>query len=76
MILSDDIFEEDETRVQPKEKKLDLPNQNQVTVIPAGYNEQLAKERDYQREESNGKLSDDASAHRNVGANAYAQRNN
>lgn len=76
MIPSDDIFEEDDTRVQPEEKKLDLPNQNEVTVIPAGYNEQLAKERDYQREESNGKLSDDASAHRNVGANACTQRNN
>ena len=76
MILSDEIFEDDNTPVQPEEKEIDLPNQNPVNVIPAGYNEELAKQRDYQREESNGKLSDDASAHRNVGANAYTQRNN
>ena len=76
MILSDEIFEEGNAPVQPEEKKIDLPNQNSVTVIPAGYNQELAKQRDYQREESNGKLSDDASAHRNVGANGYTQRNN
>ncbi|WP_457071250.1 hypothetical protein [Hymenobacter sp. UYAg731] len=75
MIPSDEILEDDDTHAQPEEKELDLPNQNPVNIIPGGYNEELAKQRDYQREESNGKLSDDASAHRNVGANGYTQRN-
>ncbi|MET4075384.1 hypothetical protein [Hymenobacter sp. UYCo722] len=74
MTSGDDIFEDDDTQVQPEEKKVDVPNQNPVNIIPAGYNEELAKQRDYQQEQSNGKLSDDASAHRNVGANGYTQR--
>jgi len=75
MTLNDDIFEDDDAKVQPEEKELDLPNQNPVNVIPDGYNEELARQRDYQQDQSNGKLSDDASAHRNVGANGYTQRN-
>jgi hypothetical protein len=75
MIPSDEIFEDDDTQAQPEERKLDLPNQNPVNIIPAGYNEKLAKERDYLRDQSNGKLSDDATAHRSVGANVYTQRN-
>ena len=75
MILSDEIFENDDAKVQPEEKQIDLPNQNPTNSIPAGHNEALAKERDYQESQSNGKRSDDASAHRSVGANGYTQRN-
>jgi hypothetical protein len=37
-------------------------------------NEQLENERDYKKNESNDKKGDDASAHRNIGANGYTQR--
>jgi len=76
MILSDEIFEDDDTQAQPQGKKIDAPNQNPVNTIPDGHNEELAKQRDYQQDQSNNKLSDDASAHRNVGANGYTQRSN
>lgn len=41
---------------------------------PSPYNEQLEKEREYKELLSNGKGSDDASAHRNQGAAGYTQR--
>ncbi|QKG52616.1 hypothetical protein [Hymenobacter sp. BRD67] len=37
-------------------------------------NEELARQHDYQQDQSNNKASDDATAHRNVGANGYTQR--
>ncbi|GAA3926988.1 hypothetical protein [Hymenobacter algoricola] len=37
-------------------------------------NEQLENEKAFKKGQSNGKESDDASAHRNVGANGYTQR--
>jgi hypothetical protein len=37
-------------------------------------NEQLENERNYKKNESNDKKGDDASAHRNIGANGYTQR--
>ena len=76
MILSDELFEDDDTQ-QPKEgQKNEAPNQNPTNTITAGKNEELEKQRDYQRDQSNNKASDDASAHRNVGANGYTQRDN
>ncbi|MGI4872427.1 MAG: hypothetical protein ACRYFX_14765 [Janthinobacterium lividum] len=74
MILSDEIFEDQD---QPKDasKTTAAPNQNPASTVPAGHNEELAKQRDYQQDQSNNKTSDDASAHRNVGANGYTQRN-
>ncbi|GAA3997660.1 hypothetical protein GCM10022408_05490 [Hymenobacter fastidiosus] len=41
-------------------------------IIPK--NEQFEKEKAFKKGESNGKEMDDASAHRNVGANGYTQR--
>lgn len=76
MILSDEIFEDDDQQTPLEGKKIDAPNQNPVNVIPDGHNEELAKQRDYQQDQSNNKLSDDASAHRNTGANGYTQRSN
>jgi hypothetical protein len=72
MLLNDEIFDEN----QPKsgEQKRDLPNQNPTNSVPGTHNEELEKQRDYQRDQSNNKESDDASAHRNVGANGYTQR--
>ena len=57
-------------------KKIDAPNQNPVNIIPDGHNEELAKQRDYQQDQSNNKASNDASAARNTGANGYTQRSN
>ncbi|MCC2545126.1 hypothetical protein LJY25_01600 [Hymenobacter sp. BT175] len=37
-------------------------------------NEQFEKEKEYKKSQSNGKQSDDPSAHRNIGANGYTQR--
>lgn len=76
MILSDELFEKDGILPEEQSQQIDAPNQNPTIIIPAGYNEQLAREHDYQRDQSNGKDSDDASAHRSVGANSYTQRNN
>jgi hypothetical protein len=76
MILSDELFEEDGPTPPKQSQQIDAPNQNPTILIPAGYNEELAKEHDYQRDQSNGKESDDATAHRSVGANSYTQRNN
>ena len=71
MILSDELFEEDGTT--PQGQKNEAPNQNPTNSVGPG-NEELAKQADYQRDQSNNKDSDDASAHRNVGANGYTQR--
>ena len=76
MILSDELFEEDGTTPKKQGQQVDAPNQNPTNSIPAGHNEELAKQRDYQEDQSNNKRSDDASAHRNVGANGYTQRSN
>ena len=39
-------------------------------------NEALEKEKEYQESQSNGKTSDDPTAHRNVGARGYTERSN
>ena len=75
MIPSDELFERDGTMPEKQSQQIDAPNQNPTIIIPAGCNEELAKEHDYQRDQSNGKESDDASAHRSMGANSYTQRN-
>ncbi len=73
MILSDELFEEDGTTPKKDGQKIDAPNQNPTNQVGPG-NEELQKQADYQRDQSNNKQSDDASAHRNVGANSYTQR--
>ena len=73
MILSDELFEEDGTTPKKDGQQTDAPNQNPTNSVGPG-NEELEKQRDYQRDQSNNKDSDDASAHRNVGANGYTQR--
>lgn len=73
MILSDELFEEDGTTPKKDGQKIDAPNQNPTNQVGPG-NEELQKQTDYQRDQSNNKQSDDASAHRNVGANGYTQR--
>jgi len=73
MILSDELFEEDGTTPKKDGQQTDAPNQNPTNSVGPG-NEELAAQRDYQRDQSNNKQSDDASAHRNVGANGYTQR--
>jgi len=72
MILSDLLFGEDDQTADQGQKK-ELPNQNPTNSVGPG-NEELEKQHDYQRDQSNNKESDDASAHRNVGANGYTQR--
>ena len=71
MILSDELFDDDQAKTDGQQK--DAPNQNPTHRVDAK-NEELEKQRDYQRDQSNNKDSDDASAHRNVGANGYTQR--
>jgi hypothetical protein len=73
MILSDELFEDDGTTPKKDGQQTDAPNQNPTNSVGPG-NEELAKQADYQRDQSNNKDSDDASAHRNVGANGYTQR--
>lgn len=73
MILSDELFEEDGTTPKKDGQKVEPANQNPTNAVGAG-NEELQKQTDYQRDQSNNKQSDDASAHRNVGANGYTQR--
>jgi hypothetical protein len=73
MILSDELFEEDGTTPQKDGQKVESANQNPTNAVGNG-NEELQKQTDYQRDQSNNKQSDDASAHRNVGANGYTQR--
>jgi hypothetical protein len=72
MILSDELFDGESDSSQAKDgQKVEAPNQNPTNNIPSGKNEELEKQRDYQQDQSNNKTSDDASAHRNVGANGY-----
>jgi hypothetical protein len=73
MILSDELFEEDGTTPKKDGQQTDAPNQNPTNQVGPG-NEELARQASYQRDQSNNKDSDDASAHRNVGANSYTQR--
>ena len=73
MILSDELFEEDGTTPKKDGQKIESANQNPTNAVGNG-NEELQKQTDYQRDQSNNKQSDDASAHRNVGANGYTQR--
>jgi hypothetical protein len=73
MILSDELFEEDGTTPKKDGQKVESANQNPTNAVGAG-NEELQKQTDYQRDQSNNKQNDDASAHRNVGANGYTQR--
>jgi hypothetical protein len=73
MILSDELFEEDGTTPKKDGQQTDAPNQNPTNSVGPG-NEELARQADYQRDQSNNKDSDDASAHRNIGANGYTQR--
>ena len=72
MLLNDEIF--DENKPKTGEKEVQAPNQNPVNEIPAAHNEELEKQRDYQRDQSNNKASNDASAARNTGPNGYTQR--
>ncbi|UOQ70570.1 hypothetical protein [Hymenobacter cellulosilyticus] len=53
-----------------------VDNENEEITKNPGFskNEGLEKEREYKEGESNGKASDDPSAHRNMGANGYTQR--
>jgi hypothetical protein len=72
MILSDELFDNDSDN-QASGQKHEPANQNPTNKVEPG-NEELEAQRDYQRDQSNNKNSDDASAHRNVGANGYTQR--
>jgi len=72
MILSDILFGDDD-QTNEQGQKNQPANQNPTNSVGPG-NEELEKQRDYQRDQSNNKNSDDASAHRNVGANGYTQR--
>ena len=72
MILSDELFDDDKDKNATGEK-IQPENQNPTNAVGPG-NEALEAERDYKRDQSNNKNSDDASAHRNVGANGYTQR--
>lgn len=73
MILSDELFDKDSDQAPNNGQKVEPANQNPTNKVGPG-NEELEKQRDYQRDQSNNKNSDDASAHRNVGANGYTQR--
>ena len=72
MILSDLLFGDDD-QTNDQGQKVQPDNQNPVNKVGPG-NEELEAQRDYQRDQSNNKNSDDASAHRNVGANGYTQK--
>ncbi|RZK32913.1 MAG: hypothetical protein EOO61_16370 [Hymenobacter sp.] len=73
MILSDLLFGEDDQTNDQGQKK-ESANQNPTNTVPGAHNEELEKQRDYQRDQSNNKDSNDASAARNTGANGYTQR--
>ena len=75
MILSDELFDKDDDQAtgQGQGQKVQPPNQNPTNDVGPG-NEELAKQRDYQRDQSNNKNSNDASAARYMGANGYTQR--
>lgn len=72
MILSDELFGNDSDN-QASGQKHEPANQNPTNKVGPG-NEELEAQREYQKDQSNNKNSDDASAHRNVGANGYTQR--
>jgi len=72
MILSDELFGDDSDNKADGQKQ-ESANQNPTNSVGPG-NEALEAERDYKKDQSNNKESDDASAHRNVGANGYTQR--
>jgi hypothetical protein len=72
MILSDLLFGDDD-QTNGQGEKIQPDNQNPVNSV-GPKNEELEAQREYQRDQSNNKNSDDASAHRNVGANGYTQR--
>jgi len=72
MILSDELFGNDSDN-QADGQKHEPANQNPTNSV-GPKNEELEAQRDYQRDQSNNKNSDDASAHRNMGANGYTQR--
>jgi hypothetical protein len=72
MILSDLLFGEDD-QTDDQGQKIQPDNQNPTNSV-GPKNEELEAQREYQRDQSNNKDSDDASAHRNVGANGYTQR--
>ncbi|SHK51060.1 hypothetical protein [Hymenobacter psychrotolerans] len=67
MIL-DNLFGKDDLNDKDKENSKVLDDK------PAAYNEQLEKEKDFKADQSNGKSSDDATAHRNQGPGGYTQR--
>jgi len=72
MILSDELFDNDSDN-EASGQKHEPANQNPTNSV-GPKNEELEAQRDYQRDQSNNKNSDDASAHRNMGANGYTQR--
>jgi hypothetical protein len=72
MILSDELFDDNKDQ-DATGQKIQPENQNPTNAVGPG-NEELEKQREYQKDQSNNKNSDDASAHRNVGANGYTQR--
>lgn len=74
MLLNDEEF--DQNKPKTGEKEHQAPNQNPVNTVPGAHNEELEKQRDYQRDQSNNKDSNDASAARYTGANDYSQRSN
>lgn len=80
MVPSDELFEEDGTTPKKQRQQADVPNQSPDVSIPIGYNEELAKQRDYQLAQRNHNLDHDVGLHpgphRSVGANGYTERNN
>lgn len=73
MILSDEIFDDDADQAAGQGQKVQPENQNPTHDVGPG-NEELAAQRDYKRDQSNNKNSNDASAARYMGANGYTQR--
>jgi hypothetical protein len=73
MILSDLLFGDDD-QTNGQGEKIQPDNQNPVNSV-GPKNEELEAQREYQRDQSNNKNSDDASAHRNVGGNNHETAN-
>ncbi|MDQ2768914.1 MAG: hypothetical protein M3Y54_00230 [Bacteroidota bacterium] len=80
---SDEVSEEDGTTLKKQDQPIDAPSQNPPTNTPAGYNEELARQRDYQLAQRNHELDHPAGPdpagphpgpHRSVGAHGYAER--
>ena len=74
MLLNDEIFDENQPASGEQDQR--PANQNPTNTVPGAHNEQLEKERDYKRDQSNNKDSNDASAARYMGPNGYDQRSN